>query len=367
MAITTPRFLTGVIGVLFVLVETAGAEPDRKFEGPYHVAIQPLERVHATVKSTYRFPDLDARQLWAAYAWPPEFEGQTSARVQVRVAETPFAETNQIVDESGSHRPILVLHWFPDSNDTSHRFTTEAEYDVTITRRTLQPGAASTPVRRLSTAERSAFLTASSHFDFSSSRFQGWLRKQGLRRKPDERDLDFAYRAMATLVTTHTYRLEVSSRRSASAVCAAGWSDCGGLSTIYVSILRANGIPARCLTGRSIKPNTPHVKIDFYADGVGWVPGDPAVAIGSHHADAGFGHDHFDMLIAHFDVIKLEGKYHWLQGIPILQIINLDGSGGNISSEYAMEAEVLPLDSASSTASEAEQQGPPTKRSRKRR
>jgi len=54
-----------------------------------------------------------------------------------------------------------------------------------------------------------------------------------------------------------------------------GWSDCGGLATLYVSILRANGIPARCLTGRSIDPNTPHVKMDFYAEGVGWVPGIP--------------------------------------------------------------------------------------------
>ena len=180
MAATTPKFLAVVIGVVFVLIGTAGAEPDRKFEGPYHVTIQPLERVHATVRSTYRFPDFDARELWAAYAWPPEFEGQTSARVQVRVAEAPFAETNQIVDESGSHRPVVVLHWFPEANDTSHRFTTEAEYDVTITRRTLQPGAASTPVRRLSTAERSAFLAATAHFDFSNSRFQGWLRKQGI-------------------------------------------------------------------------------------------------------------------------------------------------------------------------------------------
>ena len=28
---------------------------------------------------------------------------------------------------------------------------------------------------------------------------------------------------------------------------------------MYVSILRANGIPARCLTGRSIDPNTTNV------------------------------------------------------------------------------------------------------------
>ena len=263
------------------------------------------------------------------------------------IPEAPFAESVQMVDESGLHQPLVVLHWFPEGNSTTRVLTAEAEYDVTIARRTLEPGASSSPVRRLTLAERSALLAATTHFDFTGSRFQGWLRKQGLRRQPGERDLNYAHRAMAKLVTTHTYRLEASSKRSASAVCASGWSDCGGLATIYVSILRANGIPARCLTGRSIKPNTPHVKMDFYAEGAGWVPADPAVAIGSHRADAGFGRDHFDMVIAHFDVIRLNGKYQWLQGIPTLQLLNLDGSGGKITSEHTMQAEVVPLDGTS--------------------
>ncbi len=352
------------------LATTWADEPDRKFEGPYHIKITPHERVHATVTSTYRFPDLDAREWWAAFAWPPEFDGQPSARVQVRVAEAPFAESNQIIDESGLRQPIVVLHWLPGVNDANHSFRAEAEYEVTITRRTLESGDPSAPVRRLTPAERSVYLAATTHFDFSSSKFQGWLRKQELRRKPGERDLDFAHRALATLVKTHTYRLEANSKRSASAVCALGWSDCGGLATIYVSILRANGIPARCLTGRSVKPNTPHVKMDFYAEGVGWVPADPAVAIGSHRADAGFGREHFDMVIAHFDVIRLEGKYHWLQGIPILKVTSLDGSGGKISSAYAMEAEVMQLDNATTAGSSGngvEQQAPATGRPRKRR
>jgi len=40
---------------------------------------------------------------------------------------------------------VVTLHWFPDGNDATHRFSTEASYEVTITRRTLEPGAASTP------------------------------------------------------------------------------------------------------------------------------------------------------------------------------------------------------------------------------
>ena len=207
------------------------------------------------------------------------------------------------------------MHWFPGAAEGTGVVTAEAVYDVSITRRTLEPGAAPTPVRRLTPVERSVYLAATSHFDITSPRFQGWLRKQDLRRKKEERDLDFAFRAMESLVGTHTYRAELKANRSASAVAAAGWSDCGGLSTLYVGILRANGIPARCLTGRSIDPNTTHVKMDFYAEDVGWVPGDPAVAIGSHRAAAGFGRDHFDMVITHFDLVRLGGRYHWMQGI----------------------------------------------------
>jgi len=370
MKTAAPRLLTALI-VIVGFGSAAAAESPRHFEGPYHVTITPLERVHATVTSTFRFPGLDAQEWWAAFPWPPEFEGQPSGRVQVRVAEAPLAEADQITDESKLRQPLVTLHWFPDGNDATHILTAEATYEVTITRRTLEPGAATTPVRRLTPAERSGFLAATTHFDYSSSRFQTWLRKEGLKRKTGERDLDFAHRAMETLVRTHTYRSELQSNRTASAVCASGWSDCGGLATIYVSILRANGIPARCLTGRSIDPNTPHVKMDFYADGVGWVPGDPAVAIGSHRANSGFGRDHFDMLITHYDVVRLNGKYQWLQGIATVQALNSTGIGGRMTFDHAMRVEVLPLENgpapAPAQAVEPEIQGRAAPQPRNRR
>lgn len=371
MKTAAPRLLQALIVVMVAFGPAAAEESPRQFEGPYHVVITPLERVHATVTSTFRFPELDVQEWWAAVPWPPEFEGQPSARVQVRIAEAPFAEVNRIVDETALRQPLVALHWFPDGSDSTHILTAEADYEVTITRRTLEPGAASTPVRRLTAAERSAFLAATTHFDFSSSRFQTWLRKEGLKRNTAERDLDFAYRAMETLVRTHTYRAELFSNRSASAVCASGWSDCGGLATIYVSILRANGIPARCLTGRSINPNTTHVKMDFYAEGVGWVPGDPAVAIGSHRAGPGFGREHFDMIITHFDLVRLSGKYQWLQGIATLQALNTGGSSGRLSLDHAMRVEVLPLENGSTTSAtqavEPEEGVSATKRPRNRR
>jgi transglutaminase-like putative cysteine protease len=338
------RLLAALILAMVSAGHAAGADTQRHFEGPYHVTITPLERVRATVTSTFRFPNLVASEWWAAFPWPPEFEGQPRARVQVRIVEAPSAEADQITDESALHQPLVALHWFPDGLESAHAITAEATYDVTITRRALEPGPPSTPARRLTPLERSAFLASTSHFDFQSLRFQNWLRKQELRRQLGERDLDFAYRAMDSLAKSHTYRFELNSKRSASAVAAAGWSDCGGLATIYVSILRAAGIPARCLSGRSISPNTTHVKMDFYANEIGWVPADPAVAVGSHRAEPGFGREHFDMVITHFDLVRLRDQYHWMQGIGTAHSLAAQGSALGMTFEHSMQAEVLPLE-----------------------
>ena len=88
-------------------------------------------------------------------------------------------------------------------------FTVEANYELTINRRSLEPGEPAQPVPQLARAARSAFLAPSNHFDFTSPRFRAWLRKEDLKRRPEERDLDFAYRAMGTMVRTHTYRFEL--------------------------------------------------------------------------------------------------------------------------------------------------------------
>jgi transglutaminase-like putative cysteine protease len=323
---------------------STAADLPRHFEGPYHVSITPLKRVRATVTSTFSVPNLETQEWWAAFPWPPKFEGQTQASARVLIVEAPQAESRRIADEGSLHQPLLALHWFPDHPAAQHSVTAQAIYEVTINRRTLEPGPAAEPAARLTPRQRTAFLASTKHFDFTTPKFQVWLTKMNLRRKMGERDLDFAFRALETVVTTHTYRFELNSIRTASAVAATGWSDCGGLSTLYVSILRAAGIPARCLCGRPLDPTKTHVKLDFYAEDVGWVPADPAVAVGSHRALAGFGREHFDMVITHFDLIRLHGKYHWMQGIGIAESLSGQGSGGGSSFEHTMAVEELPLD-----------------------
>ena len=342
---TTPeyRFPLALVLTSVCALSVLRAEAEKHFEGPHKIVITASKNVRATVKAAYHFPNMVAQEWWVAYAMPPEFDGQPAARGRIRIIEAPSAEPGWMADESSPRQPLATLHWFPDSVDGGRNFTVEAIYDLTINRRALEPGEPPAAVTRLTRAERSAYLASSKHFDFTSARFRAWLVKEDLKRKPAERALDFAYKAMQAMVKTYTYRFELLSDRSASAVCKAGWSDCGGLATVYVSILRSNGIPARCLSGRNVKPDGTHVRLEFYAEGVGWVPGDPAVAIAKQSASAGFGREPTDMVITHFDLIRFERKYHWLQGIGTVRSINQndEGTGAGLRLEHAMNVEVL--------------------------
>jgi hypothetical protein len=77
------------------------------------------------------------------------------------------------------------------------------------------------------------------------------------------------------------------------------------------------------------------------------------------------------MIITHFDLVRLNGKYQWLQGIATLQALNSGGGGGKITLDHAMRVEVLPLangpTTSASPAVEPEEEGPPPKHSRSSR
>jgi transglutaminase-like putative cysteine protease len=336
----------------------AYSESAKHFEGPYHIAITKSQRVRATVRSDVAFPNFVARELWAACPVPPEFEAQPAARVDAQVLTSTPAESGRITDEGTLGQPLVALHWYPTNVDDAQGAVVKAIYEMTITRRALEPGAPNEPVRRLDQHERFAFLEPTARFDFKSTTFRAWLRKHDLKRKPSERDLDFAYRAMEVLHKTHTYR-RVNSPQTASTVCARGWGDCGGLSMVFVSTLRANGIPARFLYGRIIEPNASHAKADFYAEGVGWVPCDPAAA--THSADAAFGRENYDMVFWHFDLLRFNDRDIILSGAGMIRAERGWGSAFDRTVERKFDFEVLSADGASA----ATQTQPATSQPRK--
>ena len=225
-----------VLGLSWICVQSAaGAGFEKHFEGPYKITITASKRVRVTVKSTYRFPNMVAQEWWVAYPLPPEFPGQPAARGRIRVNAMPAAQPGRIADDSAMRQPLVTLHWFPQSIEDGQSFTVDAIYNLTINRRTLVPGLPAEPVTAPTRAEL-GFPGLFEPFRLYKSEVSAWLSRNDLKRKSGERDLDLAHRAMAVMAKTHSYRFDQKSDRSASAVCTAGWSDCGGLSTVYVSI-----------------------------------------------------------------------------------------------------------------------------------
>src|SRR5262249_51836323 len=131
---------------------------------------------------------------------------------------------------------------------------------------------------------------------YKSAGFRQWLERSGLRRSPDEGEIQFAWRAFQKIVEEE---LDYSSDGgAASEVVRQGKGQCCAFAFVYASALRANQIPARILVGRcaeSARPrnNQTHVKTEFFAKGVGWVPADPAFGV--------FGEDEGDFLTFHID------------------------------------------------------------------
>ena len=146
--------------------------------------------------------------------------------------------------------------------------------------------------------------------DFQSPPFQHWLDDTDLHRSASERDLDFGFRVYQTIRKRYHYHYDPKQDRSASKICLTDQSDCSGLSYLFVSAMRANGVPARSLAGRLAKSALTtldygqcHVRSEFYADGIGWVPVDMSFGVGSSDRNAGlyFGNDPGDLLVIHRD------------------------------------------------------------------
>ena len=100
-------------------------------------------------------------------------------------------------------------------------------------------------------------------------------------------------------------------------------------------MLRSQGIPARTLAGRwavSEKPDDKigkleyhqeHVKAEFFAQGVGWVPADLSSAVLHDKTEARlkhFGNDRGDFLTFHFDNdLAVDTVQYGVRTIPLMQ------------------------------------------------
>ena len=241
----------------------------------------------------------------------PVLPGQTGVSSTLEPGGVPGREL------SPEHRPVLRVRIPAATADRKHALELRLEYRATLWSRRLVPLRPDSrqkvpPPPPLDPAERRAALAQGGSFDFAADAFKRWLDEHGLRRDPEEAEIDFARRVFLAIKESFTYVHVAEPDRRASLICRVSESDCGGMSVVFVSALRARGIPARVLAGRwALSSETgpdgsvfdqQHVKAEFYAQGVGWVPADVTSGVLHDKSPEGlthFGNDPGDHLVLH--------------------------------------------------------------------
>ena len=171
-------------------------------------------------------------------------------------------------------------------------------------------------VKDLTPLEKQFCLRTTEQLDYTSAMLRQWVEKNRATRAEKEGEVDYARRIFQTIAKNFTYEYLVEQDRHASQVGQAGKSDCGGLANLFVATLRSQGIPSRTLAGRWAQSATPgqkvgaivyfqeHVKAEFFAQGVGWIPVDLSSAILHDKTPAKlsyFAHDKGDFITMHID------------------------------------------------------------------
>ncbi len=245
----------------------------------YQLETKPARHVFATLTTDIAHPEATV-ESWYVYApQAPELPSQTNV-------QTRFSLDSRVVQEGSSLKRPLLFAQIDDGRKELHAVLAIEATLISRHLRRLAPGQEASKVKELSAQETRDFLRTSEKLDFDRPAFRDWLAKTALKRNADEDEIDFARRAFLAIKHNFTYEYPTGDR-APTAVCTRGKSDCGGLSSLMVAVLRSNRVPARTLGGRwavsedpkSSNPQQFHVKGEFFARGVGWVPFDMASAI----------------------------------------------------------------------------------------
>ena len=300
--------LFSIYASAFLLLGAVGGYAQSADPRAYHIETAPAKHIRATLTDTWETPQ-DIPRRWAAFTpVPPCFSGQDHVKVTLFL-DGLSEEQGQAPELSPLQRPVLWARALP-KGAAQKTINIWVLYEITLYSRRILPGLSAVPVPLLSASERTFNLRSSETIDFSSQTFQHWLDTTDLHRSASEHDLDFGFRVYQAIRRRYHYHYDPEQDRKASKICLTDQSDCGGLSYLFVSAMRANGIPAHSLSGRlaksAVNPHDYgqcHVRSEFYADGIGWVPVDMSFGVGASDKEAVryFGNDPGDLLVMHQD------------------------------------------------------------------
>jgi transglutaminase-like putative cysteine protease len=293
--------------------ETESAAPPRVPPGlnrGYTLEVKPSVRIDARYQVSVSAPGARASEWIFLIPRPPDLPSQ-------RILGAATAPPGEVVlERSPLRRPVLRIHMPVTAAAMATTARAEARTAALLFSRKLRKGVATTPVAELSDADRELYLRRTVKFHRDSPVLRKWIADERLTRGAAEGEIDFARRVFQHIGRNFEYEYLGEQDRSAPHVCAEGKSDCGGLSVLFATVLRSQGVPARTLAGRWAKSADPkekvgdviyrqeHITAEFFAQGVGWVPVDPAGAIlhdRSSEKLAHFGNDPGLFLTLHLD------------------------------------------------------------------
>lgn len=336
--------MKGHVFALPVLAAVLSSHGCAYFGGDYHMVRTKGPRVRGTFSRVFTEPNLTVLEWDVFMARPPDLPGQTDVSYEVQVVGIDKPEAKEVYD-AGQRRPMVELIVASGDKRLQSRLETKFIFEATLMTQNLVPGPPARPAEELSGPERSACLAESWAMDFNDREFQRWLDEKGLRRGK-ESDLRFAYRAFETLARDFSYFADPKGfEQRASRVCRLERAECGGLSHLFVAILRASGIPARILVGWAVGDGT-HVKAEFYAEKTGWVPVEVSGGVSTKDTSVGthFGGDPYPLLVAHVnDNIEVEtarfGRHNlgWMLNYAYWMMGGGGGGGGGVAATNRVE------------------------------
>jgi transglutaminase-like putative cysteine protease len=307
---------------------------------------RPAQRIEAVLTFGERAPSFKAEKWLIYVAKLPELPSQAKVRTTVQ------PEALLVQDQSPLKREVFAVQIVPRLPEQQQKFRIQVKYQATLMSRRLVPlldSEPAPPIKPLDLLTRRRALAASDTIDFRHKAFEKWLEKNKLKRQDKESEVEFAQRVLMAIRSQFTYAF-YDHDRTAGRLADLKKTDCAGMSVLFVAACRANGIPARSLIGRlaesrdpAAAPNTAehtrvHVRVEFFAETLGWVPAEPTLAITnkSRPVSQFVGTDPGDLLVQHIDAGFVMPSFK--EPINGLQILAFAATGqGNLDGREDMQ------------------------------
>lgn len=263
--------------------------------------------------------NLNVREWGIFTCKAPELPTQKNVQTKTQVinAKTPPVPVR---DFSPLMRTVYLTRLPVKEAINKDSIDVKVSYQAELTARKLVPADDASPMEKvepLKEQERNLYLMEWGDVKFKDKDFQVWMENNKVMRREGERDLDFAKRVFRQINYKVDFDFSDKMDRKSTAVSVMMKSDAGGISNLFVAILRANKVPARSLWGRMVSSasemekqknkeyNQMSVRCEFFAENIGWVPADPGSALFSKKnkidPDICFGIDYAAFFTQHVD------------------------------------------------------------------